>query len=314
MSGGGTATFGALLLAIVGWGLSHVATRYLLLDRVRAFDVVILRYSIASCLFVPVLFRLPRAAWRRAELGSMAACGLLGVAGFSVPVTLGTQSVPAGTAGLLVTTESMWISLISVAVLGERLGWGLPVGLLLASGGVVALAGGPGTVGLVPGGAARGAGLVLLGAFSWAVYAVAVRPYTRKYGSAASTGLTLMLGTIPLLAGWTPGLAERSTHIGGGAWGALLFLGGVASVFSTVFWNYGSARTSSARAGPWLYLIPLVSVLGGHLLLGEPIRPTTVLGGALIVAGVGITQLHPRGRGAEAVGPGEGDDRPAGDA
>ena len=67
------------------------------------------------------------------------------------------------------------------------------------------------------------------------------------------------------------------------------------TVLSTVFWNYGTAKTSAARAGPWLYLVPLTSVLGGHLALGEQISASTVAGGAMIVAGVAITQFQPRG-------------------
>jgi drug/metabolite transporter (DMT)-like permease len=294
-----------LAVAIVSWGLSNVANRYLLV-RMHPVEIVALRYSIASAFLLPLLFRRRASRWSWADLGWMALVGCFGVVGFNIPVTLGTQWLPAGTAGLLVSTEPAWISIISVAVLRERLCWLLPVGLVLATAGAVVLIAGhaPAAKPLGdarPEGAVGGAAFVLLGALSWAVYAVAVRPFTRKYGSMTSTGLTVMLGTVPLLGAWNPALLDRSAHLGADAWGALVFLGGACTVLATVFWNYAAARTSAARVGPWLYLVPLASVIGGHVFLGESIYATTIIGGGMILAGVAITQLEPR-RGAVKVG------------
>ncbi len=100
-----------------------------------------------------------------------------------------------------------------------------------------------------------------------------------------------MPGTLPLLAAWNSAFVGRSARLGGDAWGALVFLGGACTVLATIFWNYATARTSAARVGPWLYLVPLVSVVGGYLLLGEPVFPRTISGGAMIIAGVAITQI-----------------------
>jgi len=293
----GAAPYAALIVAVLAWGLSNVAARFLLVY-LPPLDVVTLRYSIAACLFAPILVRLRRLRCPWSDLGWMALIGLFGVGGFNLPVTLGTQWLPAGTVGLLVATEPISIALIAVIVLRERVSWALPAGIALAAAGVTSLVGGQALGAPVPGDAGvfvRGAGLVLLGAASWAVYAVAVRPFTAKYGPVTSTGLTTMLGTLPLLAGWNTALLDRAAHLGGAAWGSLVFLGGVCTVLSTVFWNYGTAKTSAARAGPWLYLVPLTSVLGGHLALGEQISASTMAGGAMIVAGVAITQFQPHG-------------------
>ena len=53
----GAAPYAALIVAVLAWGLSNVATRYLLMS-LRPLDVVTLRYSIAACLFAPLLVRL----------------------------------------------------------------------------------------------------------------------------------------------------------------------------------------------------------------------------------------------------------------
>ncbi len=118
-SGLGAAAYAALVVAIVSWGLSNVATRYLL-ARMHPIEIVTLRYSIASVLLVPVLLKGRTSRWPWADLGWMALFGFFGVVGFNLPVTWGTQSLPAGTVGLLITTEPVWISIISVAVLREQ--------------------------------------------------------------------------------------------------------------------------------------------------------------------------------------------------
>jgi drug/metabolite transporter (DMT)-like permease len=295
----GAGAIAALAVAIASWGLSNVANRYLLL-RLHPVEIVALRYSIASAFLLPLLFKGGASRWPWADLGWMALIGCFGVVGFNVPVTLGTQWLPAGTVGLLVATEPVWISIISVAVLRERLVWSLPVGLALAAAGALVLIAGHGSAAQLFGdagarGFVKGAGFVLLGAFSWAIYAIGVRRFTHQYGSMTSTGLTVMLGTLPLLGAWNRTLLDRSAHLGGDTWGVLLFLGGACTVLATTFWNYAAARTSAARVGPWLYLVPLVSVLGGHLFLGESIYASTIAGGGMILAGVAVSQLQPRG-------------------
>jgi hypothetical protein len=51
-------------------------------------------------------------------------------------------------------------------------------------------------------------------------------------------------------------------------------------------WAYVSARASAAVAGSALYLVPAVSMLLSHLVLGEVPSAAALAGGALVLAGV----------------------------
>ena len=59
---------------------------------------------------------------------------------------------------------------------------------------------------------------------------------------------------------------------------------------SLIMWNYGVSRIESATAGMWLYVQPVIAALGGVLLLGERVTWPLIVGGAIIIAGVAISQ------------------------
>jgi drug/metabolite transporter (DMT)-like permease len=292
----------AILLAVIFWGLTPVAVRYLVgfLDPV---DLLVIRFSLSALIFLPLLWGLRVRYWSRNEFVLLAVCSLAAVAGYNVPVTYGAQWVPAGLTGLLITTEPIWIVLISMLALRRRPDWTLLLGLAVAAAGVAVL--------LSSGDLIRDGGdsfvlgcvLILLGAFMWAVYCVLVPPLARKYGAMKSTASVQTVGVIPLVFLWQPGLAERAALLHCEAWLAIGFLVIFASALAVGLWNLGLSRLGSAHAGVFLYLIPLVTVLAGALVLGEQVGTRELLSGAMIVSGVAIAQLRPASRYTEANAP-----------
>jgi drug/metabolite transporter (DMT)-like permease len=61
---------------------------------------------------------------------------------------------------------------------------------------------------------------------------------------------------------------------------------------ATILWNYGLARMPGVQAGLFLYLVPLVSVVGGILFLHEQMNAQTIVSGLSIVAGVVLAQIQ----------------------
>ena len=198
-SEGSLLTTGALFLAALCWGLAPVATRYLLAS-FSPLQLVVLRFSIASLLLLPLLLPLRHHRWTAKEVIWTLFCGATGVIGYNVPVAYGLRVLPSGIAGLLIATEPIWILLIAALVLHERISWSVLLGLLLSLAGIVLLLGQE-TLGST--GNADfiiGALLVLLAALMWSIYTVSVRSLSKKLGARTSTALTLVTGTLPLLA------------------------------------------------------------------------------------------------------------------
>ena len=218
-------------------------------------------------------------------------------------ISWGTQFLPSGTAAILNSTVPLFTALLALTLpwfAGERLGVLGAAGLLLGIVGVGNLVGGFG--GLADGlsgtrsEALTGAGAILAGSVSYAVGGLYARrsmkdvPVTVSAVGQSAGGLVLVL---PFAAFALP---ERLPGLQG--LGALAGLGVIGTGFSLLLYfrliaNVGPTRTSTVT-----YLVPVWALLYGALLLEESITTRSILGLALILAGVagvsGIFELPRR--------------------
>ncbi|TWP48859.1 DMT family transporter [Lentzea tibetensis] len=274
---------------MVLWGLAPVATRFLVLTS-DPLGVIAIRLSFASLCFAPLL------PWikptRESVSWPMIVCGLVGIVGYNVPMTYGIQHVQAGLAGVLLATEPLWIAVLSVVFLKEKLTRPLLLGLLVAFAGVVTLSVGGG-IAFDPSMLA-GAGLVLFGAFMWGVYSVAVAPLVRRFGALRVSAVTLWIGTAPLLVFSVRAMVTTGSNLTPTAWLVLFLYGLGPHLVGMLLWNYGLSKVPSSRAGLLLNLYPVVSVAAGVALLGEHVDAATLIGGGIVLLGLAMSQLRAR--------------------
>ena len=282
-------TMSALFLAALCWGLAPVATRYLL-SSFAPLQLVVVRFLIASLLLLLLLPSLRHSRWTLREIAWTLFCGVAGVIGYNVPVAYGLRVLPSSIAGLLIATEPLWILLIALLALREKISQSVLFGLFLSLIGIVLLVGQETFSEVNNTGFLAGALLVLLAALMWSIYTVSIRSLSKKLGARTSTALTLVIGTVPLLAFWDARTGPLLLHLSTTAWLALALLVLGSTVAATILWNYGVARTASSQAGLFLYLVPLVSIAGGAIFLHEQITFTTLVSGLLIIAGVVLAQ------------------------
>ncbi len=278
---------GLTLFAVLLWGFAPVGTRYLVGNTHAALaplPFIALRYLLASICFVPVLWGELR-RWPRQELLFGALCGLVGVTGYNLLNVSGSRTVTAGMAGLLNGSEPLLIVLLLSL---QRRRWPSR-GTLVASGvgvfgiGLLALGAGPAV------GDVKGILFILGGAGFWAVYCVLAVPLLQRRGTVAITAITVITGTLPLLAAGGGGIPEIVTRMSLGQWeivGAL----SLTTVIAILAWNKGSAALGAEQSGWFLYLLPVVGAAGGTILLGEPLTLMELSGGGLIMLSVFLSQ------------------------
>jgi drug/metabolite transporter (DMT)-like permease len=129
--------------------------------------------------------------------------------------------------------------------------------------------------------------LILLSSPNWALFTVLSKRMMRKFSPALMMTFVMLFGwlaILPLFAGARGWLElSRLTAVG---WGGVLFLGLLCSGAAYVFWYDALQVAGASQVAAFLYIEPIVTVIVAATLIGEVVRWTTLLGGAIILAGV----------------------------
>ena len=286
------------LVAVCFWGLAPVATRAAV-GHLAPLPLLLIRMGAASLVLLPWAWPAFRRLDRRSA-GRLVAAGLLGLVGYTLPVTAGLRWLPAASAGLLLATEPVWVMLLGRLFLGERGGARAWLGSAAALVGVAVLAG-PGSVSGAGGGwhALAGTALVLAGTLSFAAYTVVLRPLSQELGAVPATAAATVVGSVPYLAaaGTLPGAGLG--HLGPAVWAELAFLAFGCTAAGLLLWSVAVLAGDITRVSLLLYLEPVVSVLGAAGFLGERVTLAMLGGGALILAGVAVASAGKRVRTAD---------------
>lgn len=268
---------------------TYVALKRSLVE-LPAMEVILVRYAGASVIFLPLLWRL-RVRVAREDL-----LALVGLAVLAVPVNqglllVGLERSTAGHAALLYALTPIFVFLIARSRLGERTSRAKVAGIAIAFVGVAVVLLAGGKVSWSADSPWVGDLLILGAVVAWAVYAVWGKTYAERYGAVAFSGLTVLLGALTLVP-----FALLSVRLGrfgtltGHAWGALAFLVVVSSMLAYVMYYWAMARTDASRVAIWANVQPVFAALLSWSLYGERITGSFLAGGAMVIAGVVLTQ------------------------
>jgi O-acetylserine/cysteine efflux transporter len=207
----------------------------------------------------------------------------------------GLRGVDASTAVLVIQLEVPFLVLLGAALLHERVGPRKWLGIAIAFVGVGLIAGEPRL------GQAWGSlGLLVGGALSWALGQIMVRRLG-EIGGLTTIAWVAVFAAPQLFVFSLVFERDHVAHIasaGWVVWGTVVYLGLVMTALGYALWYGLIGRHPVSRVGPFLLLMPLFSVLGGVVLLGETVTPRVALGGAIVVAGVAVIMVR---RGVVAV-------------
>jgi drug/metabolite transporter (DMT)-like permease len=289
----------ALTVVYIAWGSTFVAMRVadrslppLTMSGVRFLAAGLLLYG--WCRWQR--HRRPEAGWRAPTRREWRASAILGIA-LPAAGTGGAawaeQTIPAGTAALLLASVPVWMIIASRIVDAERITIHAAAGLLLGVAGVVVL------VNPLAGGAPDllASAVALGGALLWGCGSVYAKRAPHPGQPLLASGMEMICAGVTLcLIGAAGGELGRISaaslfSASGLALGYLIVFGSVLG-YSTYEWLLHHA--SSQLAGTYAFVCPLVAVILGWWLLGEQISGHTLLAAAAIAVGVALIMLHPR--------------------
>jgi drug/metabolite transporter (DMT)-like permease len=264
------------------WGGSFLFMRVAAAD-FGAFALVDLRLALGALILLPFLWR------ERARFTPAVWLRVLGIASINsvLPFVLfawGAERAPAGIGAITNAMTVMFTALVAFLFYGEHIGPRRWIGLVAGFVGVAILASGH-IAGANVGGAA------LAGTAAALCYGLGinfVRHYLSGFPAAAIAAANLASGAVLLapLAIYTWPLHP----VPPASWVSAGLLGVLCTGIAFVFYYRLIVRIGAPRTATVTYLIPLFGVVWAWLLLGEGITLSMVLAGALILAGVGLSQ------------------------
>ena len=283
----------SLLVVWIVWGSTYLAMR-VVVSEMPPLVAAGTRFLTAGTLMGTVALLLDRGhGWpsRRQWLDY----GLVGVLLLSIGNSLvmwSEQTVPSGIAALIVATVPVWLLLLD----GLRPN-GRPWTLRLWIGAAIGLAG----VALVarPQGqldSQHGLAIVALqvACLSWAVGSLYAQQVSARLPLASAAAVEMLAGGAAILLvsrllgeDWSL-MAAASPR----AWGGVSYLVVFGSLVGFTAFAYCLNELPASTVGTYAYVNPMVAVVLGRLVLGEPLTPGLVVGGALIVLSVALTTLR----------------------
>ncbi len=282
-----------MVLICLLWGLNVVISK-IGLGQFDPFLFTFLRFAALGLLLLPFL-RL-----HEGRMGTVLAIAVLGGALHFGLMFSGLMIADASVVGILTQLNVPFLTLLSIAFLGESVGWRRWAGIGLAFAGVMVIGFDPAVFDDLTGVVlVMAAAVVIAGAMILMRRLRGVSPFEMQAWVAVVSAPTLGLTSLLFETGqWD---AVRTADAGDWATVAFTVIG--ASLIGHGGIYYLLQRYEASLTGPLTLLSPVFSVIFAVLLLGDPVTGRLLMGGALTLLGVLIIALR-QGARASAVEPG----------
>jgi drug/metabolite transporter (DMT)-like permease len=273
-------------IAMLTWSSAYAAIAYGL-GGFTPGEVAFARLLLGSICFV-IWMRIRRLSWPPASAWPpLLALGVVGLAVYHLCLNYAETRIASGTAAIIIALAPAATAAASALWLRERLSARGMAGLAIALVGVVlvVLTSGKG-VSFQP-----KAALVLVSVLATAIYFTLQKPFSARYGAEAVTTVTILgggLGTLPFGLGLPHALvAAPLARIA-----ALIWLGLAPTFLGYLTWNMALHLASVSKVSSFIYASTPIALLISWAWLGERPGWATLIGGAIVVGGVVLTNTR----------------------
>ncbi len=276
--------YGLLIPLSIIWGGAFVAIRVADFE-LSSVNLTLLRWFIVCAAFLvlyPFIVK-PRTRLELRDIPRFLVVGAFNVAVYHLSLNYSEKTVDASLAGLLISLAPLFGVVLSVIFLHEKVGRRLFLALALGLTGTFVIFVPDLNLGITT---LLGPLAVVLASFASGAYTVASKPLVTKYGPIPVAVWASLIGTALLLPLVTPSLVQQAESLSFNGWASVLYLALLSTVLSNTIYFMLVGLQPVSRLSVQLYLIPLVSVTGGILLLGESLSAFTVAGGVILLLAV----------------------------
>lgn len=279
----------AYLTVCVVWGSTYLAIKIGVSD-ISPLFFTSLRFSIAGTLMLLFAlikgFPFPKVAREYVQLGIVGILLLFGGTGF---VGLASRYISSGSSSLIVASSPLIMAVLQILLYpaAQSKDWRIWLGLLIGFGGVgLLIFSGGGDMSLDP----RGVALVLIAVTLWSLGTLYSRSIRPKSHVVVQIGLQMCLAGAAIMGVSFAAGESHSLQVSSASLLALAYLVFFGSIMAYSAFMYIIQYWPIARVSTYAYVNPVIAVLLGWLILGEPVTPGIVLSMAVILSGVILVQ------------------------
>ncbi len=258
---------------------------------IEPFTFAFFRFILSSVVLLAIVYSRPRVPkverrdwWRIIGLGII-------IIPFNQTLFLVGQSLTgAGHGAFLFATTPVWIFILAVIHLKEKATWHRILGIAMATVGVMTIVwSGLATIG---GEYFWGDLIIVVSVVAWGYYTVLGKKLVQKYGALRMTAYALAIGSAVYLPfGLHFALQYDYSQATLAAWGAVAYMAIALSVVVYVLWYWLLKYLEASRIAVYHNIQPLIASAVAYAFLGESLSTAFLIGGAVVIAGVIITEL-----------------------
>ena len=276
------------LFTIVVWGTTFLSTSVLLRD-FAPLEILILRMGLGIAALTVARPRRLHLKSRRHEW-LFAGAGLTGVSLYFLLENYALTFTYSANCSVIISTAPFFVAIaVRLFLGGAPMGRSFYAGFAVAIAGIALLSFSGQALNLNP----LGDLLCLLAAMCWGGYSVFLKKIeTYGYDTLLVTRRVFLYGLLFLLPAlpFTPVRFDVQALLKPVNLLNLLYLGLCASALCFVTWNVAVSRLGPVRTSVYIYLSPVVTIVASWLLLGDPVLPMALLGAALTLVGLVLSQ------------------------
>lgn len=274
-------TLGALCFPVGRFGLQII----------EPFTFAFFRFLLASAVLLTLVkLQKQEIPIAREDYKKIFLLGVIIILGNQVMYLWGQSMTAAGHGAVLFATTPVWVVLMAVWYLKEKMTWQRGIG------GAIALVG---SFIIISSGSLRvgkeylvGDLIILFSVWAWAAYAILGKPLAEKYGALRITAYALAFGALIYSPfGFYRALMFDYSHATLGAWGSVVYFAIGSSVGSYVIFYWLLKHMPASRLAVFSNIQPIIATALAYLFLGERLGAAFFVGGVIVIGGVFITEI-----------------------
>ena len=230
-----------------------------------------------------VILHRGRVGIRLADLPTFFGLAVLGIVANQALYLTGLERSTAANAGLMMCTIPVFTFLVAALTRQERFDWLRGLGVLVTLLGLLPLVVGRGVS--LGGQEALGNLLIALNCLCYSIYLVGVRPFRERYSAVLMLAWVYLLSlpAVPWLA-WGEELMPAVSDLR--TWSALAYVVLGPTVLAYLLNTFALGRVRASTTAFYIFIQPVISAVGGALLLEESLSVRVGLAAAGLVPGM----------------------------